>query len=210
MSPTAIAFVVLVTATLFIVLLYVSFHEIRTAAPGVTVVHGLLPVADVGSVPLDRPASHPLKVLVAIDGSPCSQRAVQSVAMRPWPTGSEVEIVCVPHTRVPGTPVAHMLMMEAAYVDALEAERLRAPHRAEQAEKCLAGTPGLTVTSTVLEGDPAHAILEEAERWGADMVVVGSHGYGPIKRRVLGSVSQTVALHAKCSVEIVRCPHGAL
>ena len=33
-------------------------------------------------------------------------------------------------------------------------------------------------------------------------------GNGPVKRRLLGSVSQAVALHAGCSVEIVRCPHG--
>jgi nucleotide-binding universal stress UspA family protein len=100
-------------------------------------------------------------------------------------------------------------MMEAAHVDALEAEGLRAPQRAARAERCLAGKPGLTVTSAVLEGNPPEAILDEAERWGADLVVVGSHGYGPVKRRLLGSVSQAVALHAACSVEIVRCPHGA-
>lgn len=52
------------------------------------------------------------------------------------------------------------------------------------------GKPGLTVTSTMLEGNPAEVILEEADRWGADLVVVGSHGHGPVKRRVLGSVSQ--------------------
>jgi nucleotide-binding universal stress UspA family protein len=52
-------------------------------------------------------------------------------------------------------------------------------------------------------------ILEEAERWQADLIVVGSHGFGPVKRRLLGSVSQAIALHAHYSVEIVRCPHPA-
>jgi nucleotide-binding universal stress UspA family protein len=209
MSPTAIVIIGVLTAALLILFVYVSFQGIKTAPPGVAVVHGLLPVAAGAAIPLETPASHPLKVLVAVDGSPCSDRAVQSVAMRPWPDGSEVEIVTVPHTRVPGTPDAPLLMMEAAHVDALEAERLRAPERARRAEKCLGGKPGLLVTSAVLEGNPAEVILEEAERWGADLVVVGSHGYGPVKRRVLGSVSQAVALQATCSVEIVRCPHGA-
>jgi nucleotide-binding universal stress UspA family protein len=208
MSPTAIFVIGVFTTALCILFVYVSFHEIKTTPPGVTVVHGLLPVAERMS-PLDTPAPHPLKILVAVDGSPCSDRAVQSVAMRPWPTGSEVEVVSVPHTRMPGTPDAPLLMMEAAHVDALEAEGLRAPQRAARAERCLAGKPGLTVTSAVLEGNPPEAILDEAERWGADLVVVGSHGYGPVKRRLLGSVSQAVALHAACSVEIVRCPHGA-
>ena len=48
-------------------------------------------------------------------------------------------------------------------------------------------------------------ILDEAESWGADLIVLVSHGYGPLKRFLLGSVSQAVVSHAKCSVEVVRC-----
>lgn len=62
----------------------------------------------------------------------------------------------------------------------------------------------LTITSAVIEGIPKSAILDEAEKIEADLIIVGSHGYGAIKRFLLGSVSQAVALHAKCSVLIVR------
>jgi nucleotide-binding universal stress UspA family protein len=55
-------------------------------------------------------------------------------------------------------------------------------------------------------GSPKEAILDEAERWGADLIVVGSHGYGAIQRLFLGSVSLAVATNALCSVEIVRMP----
>jgi hypothetical protein len=48
-------------------------------------------------------------------------------------------------------------------------------------------------------------ILDEAERWGADLIVVGSHGYRAWERFLLGSVSQAVVSHAKCSVAVVRC-----
>jgi nucleotide-binding universal stress UspA family protein len=75
-----------------------------------------------------------------------------------------------------------------------------------RAEQCLAAVEGVLVTGSVLEGNPEDAILEEAERWQTDLIVVGSHGYGPIKRRVLGSTSQAIARNAHCSVEIVRCP----
>lgn len=64
----------------------------------------------------------------------------------------------------------------------------------------------LNVTTKVLSGSPKEVILEEAEAFGADLIVVGSHGHGMLERFLLGSVSQAVALHAKCSVEIVRSP----
>ena len=51
---------------------------------------------------------------------------------------------------------------------------------------------------------PKEAILDEASRWNADLIVVGSHGRGGIDRFLLGSVSEAVALHATCSVEIIR------
>jgi nucleotide-binding universal stress UspA family protein len=60
------------------------------------------------------------------------------------------------------------------------------------------------VSSTVKVDSPKDAIVEEAERWGADLVLVGSHGYRGPARALLGSVSQAVATLAKCSVEIVR------
>jgi len=62
----------------------------------------------------------------------------------------------------------------------------------------------LSVATKVRYGSPKGVILEEAEAFGADLIVVGSHGHGMLERFLLGSVSQAVALHAKCSVEIVR------
>jgi nucleotide-binding universal stress UspA family protein len=46
--------------------------------------------------------------------------------------------------------------------------------------------------------------LDEAEKWEADLIVVGSHGYQGFKRFLLGSVAQAIASHAHCSVEIAR------
>ena len=63
-----------------------------------------------------------------------------------------------------------------------------------------------TLYAVVPDGSPKRIIVEEAETWGADLVVVGSHGYRSWERMLLGSVSQAVAAHAECSVEIVRCP----
>ena len=62
----------------------------------------------------------------------------------------------------------------------------------------------LTVTTTVLKGQAGEAILEEAENYGADLIVLGSRGLGGFERLLLGSVSQAVVTQARCSVQIVR------
>ena len=67
--------------------------------------------------------------------------------------------------------------------------------------------PGLTVTTNVVEGNPKDAILEESRQWGADLIVVGSHGYGRLKRMVLGSVAGAVVANAPCSVHVARAKH---
>ena len=184
---------------------YVTMHEIKVSPLGVRPFRGLLPIDE--NVPkLETAPKRSLRIVLATDGSPCSDRAVQSVAMRPWPADSQIEVVSVVHTGMPAVPDVE-LMIEAAHIEALAADRERAPARVQRAIRCLTEAPTASVTGKVLEGDPEDAILEEAERWQADLIVVGSHGFGPVKRRLLGSVSQAIALHAPCSVEIVRCPH---
>jgi nucleotide-binding universal stress UspA family protein len=65
-------------------------------------------------------------------------------------------------------------------------------------------SPWLTVTTQVVEGAPAEVIVREACDWGADLIVLGSHGRSPLKQALLGSVASAVAANAPCAVEIVR------
>jgi nucleotide-binding universal stress UspA family protein len=65
---------------------------------------------------------------------------------------------------------------------------------------------GPMVTSAVEEGDPKSTILDTARDWGADLIVLGSHGRKGLEHFLMGSVSEAVARHAGCSVEIVRIP----
>jgi len=58
----------------------------------------------------------------------------------------------------------------------------------------------------VLSGNPKEVILEEAKDWNADLIVVGSHGRRGLKRFLLGSVAEAVAMNAHCSVVVVRGP----
>ena len=148
-----------------------------------------------------------MKILLAIDGSPCSDTAVEEVVRRPWPPDTQVRIISV--VEPPGALTAEPYMGVAGYFE--EVERLKR----QQAEEVLtraaaalrggAGTAQLGLVTEALTGSPKRTIVEEAERWGADLIVVGSHGYHTWERMLLGSVSQSVAAHARCSVLIVRC-----
>jgi nucleotide-binding universal stress UspA family protein len=147
-----------------------------------------------------------MKIVLAIDGSTCSERAVDEVAWRPWPADSQLRIISVvelpaPLTSEPWVPSADYLK------EAEAAERTQAEKTLSEAASKLRegkGSGRLQIATEVLKGSPKRVIVEEAEKWGADLIVVGSHGYRSWERMLLGSVSQAVALHAECSVEIVR------
>lgn len=59
-------------------------------------------------------------------------------------------------------------------------------------------------TAEILRGEPRKVILDLAKDWPADLVIVGSHGRRGIDKAILGSVSEAVAMHAPCSVEMTR------
>ena len=62
----------------------------------------------------------------------------------------------------------------------------------------------MTVSEPSAEDGAKNAILAEAAEWGADLIVLGSHGRRGFDRFQLGSVSEAIAMHAQCSVEIIR------
>jgi len=76
-------------------------------------------------------------------------------------------------------------------------------HLSDESEQKLVGA-GLVVSSSVIDGDPKEALINEARRWNADAIFVGARGVGRIERFLLGSVSAAVITHAPCTVEVVR------
>lgn len=132
---------------------------------------------------------HCKRVVLATDGSETSTAAARSLARRPWPEGSEFRIVSV----------------EEPW--AIKPSKVRYGEQAEEAvtgaEKVLTSA-GLTAIGVVLSGNVKEVILEEARKWDADLIVVGSHGRRGFKRFLLGSVSEAVAMNAHCSVVVVR------
>lgn len=147
-----------------------------------------------------------MKILLAVDGSPFSQAAVEEAIRLPWPSGSEVRVLSVVHP-FPFIPplLDPAFTIEAAHFESLKQERERASRDANNAAKEIRErAPNLKVCAEALEGSPKKIIVEAAEGWGADLIILGSHGYGPADRFLLGSVAQNVVLHAPCSVYVVR------
>jgi len=151
-----------------------------------------------------------MKILLAVDGSPCSDDAVEEVGRRPWPEGSSVKVLSAFEMPLPASPEGWALPPN--YFDELDqAVRTQAAGIVKRASDKLRTMLDRTIKleSEFLAGPPRTVILDEAESWGADLIIVGSHGYGRWERFLLGSVSQSVVSHAKCSVEVVRCSHAS-
>ena len=151
-----------------------------------------------------------MKVLLATDGSPCSDVAVAETCARPWPDGSEIRVLTAFELPLPPTPDAWAVPQ--SYVEELDiAVRKQAEATVESAVAKLKSNlnKSIKVDGKFLPGPPRGVILEEAETWGADLIVIGSHGYRGWQRFLLGSVSLAVVSHAKCSVEVVRCSVAA-
>jgi nucleotide-binding universal stress UspA family protein len=151
-----------------------------------------------------------MKILLATDGSDYSKAAVNSVAERPWPQGSEVKIISA--MEIPYAPTTETWVMPDSYyseLDRVAREQSEAAVK-DAVERIESGkASGLEIITKIISCSAREAILDEAEKWDADLIVLGSHGYSGWQRFLLGSVSHAVATHAHCSVEIVRQkPHA--
>jgi nucleotide-binding universal stress UspA family protein len=151
-----------------------------------------------------------MRILLAVDGSEFGDAAVEEIANRPWPPGSEVHVISVVHLPFePGPEV--WALPESHYFKLENAERKRAESAINRAiarfrESGASREKPLTLTSEAIVGYPAETIIETAKKWGADLVALGSHGYRGFTRFLIGSASYAVASHAPCSVEVVRKP----
>jgi nucleotide-binding universal stress UspA family protein len=154
-------------------------------------------------------SSHAMKILLATDGSAGSQAAVKSLVGRPWPSGSQVRIVSAIQLLVPENQMSAASLSSvypaSLLEDVMNEARGRAQEAVADARKCLSASGlKLVQSETMPIGDPPVTILNQATEWGADLIVLGSHGWRGIDRMLMGSVSESVALHAHCSVEAIR------
>lgn len=148
-----------------------------------------------------------MRILLATDGSEYSEAAADAIARLPFPKGSEVRILSV--FELPTFPIT-VPWAGVDFDDEIQKQgQARARKAVKTAERKLrAGKESakLKLSTKVVGGSPRQVILDEAEAFKSDLIVLGSHGRGRIERFLLGSVSLAVVTHATCSVEIVRRP----
>jgi nucleotide-binding universal stress UspA family protein len=146
-----------------------------------------------------------LRILVGIDGSEEAEMAVCTVAERTWPVGTDIRLVMVLE---PSVLTAMNSSSPAADQTAISTDEEGEDGIKEVLESHLAivrqNPSEIFVSTMFMAGDPKHVLVEEAERWGADCIFIGSRGLNRWERLLLGSVSTAVAARAHCPVEVVR------
>jgi nucleotide-binding universal stress UspA family protein len=142
-----------------------------------------------------------MKILLATDGFPHSQVAVDEVVRRPWPSGSTIRVMSVIQ---PYTPPATEFVLAGATLEDISQQQVSSAEQITRRAADALKETGLSIETAMREGDPRSVIVDEADEWGADLIVVGSHGRTGLTRWLLGSVAQAIVGHASCSVEVVR------
>ncbi|MFM2126199.1 MAG: hypothetical protein RL328_2650 [Acidobacteriota bacterium] len=149
----------------------------------------------------------PKKVLVATDGSSCSEQAVRSLTVHPLPRETEVRVMSVVEYYLP----PEVTLLQPPGVDPTRVNQIReqamavAEDAVDAANRILElNYPKRSQAISVLLEKPAELIVREAKDWGAEWITLGSHGRHGAARFLVGSVSEYVAAHAECSVAVER------
>ena len=140
-----------------------------------------------------------MKLLVATDFSPSSKRILRVARKLAQALSAELSILHV------GMPEPEFV----AYGAGRRADRDRTAREYKEEHRLVGEASktmrdaGVEATGLVVPGVPADVIVGEAEKLGADMIILGSHGFGAVFKVLLGSVSTAVLKKAKCPVLIV-------
>ncbi|MFG3341281.1 universal stress protein [Glycomyces sp. NPDC048151] len=134
------------------------------------------------------------RVVVGVDGSPSSRKALRWALGQAEATGAKV--VAVHAWQVPRNFGTGAMVMPGAQWDAEARSTLRSAVEPAAAER-----PQVAVEQHVAEGHPVEVLLEQSE--DADLLVVGNRGLGGFAGALLGSVSQHCVRHATCPVVVI-------
>ena len=139
------------------------------------------------------------KILVPVDGSDNSFRALEhAIFLSTKIQESQITVLYI----IEDLPSLYIYSPKTI-------EKLHADYKSESAkilERCkeIANKSGINIHTVLLEGDPASKIIAYSEMERFDIIMMGSRGMGKFKEMIVGSISNKVIHHAKCSVMLVR------
>jgi nucleotide-binding universal stress UspA family protein len=141
------------------------------------------------------------RILVAVDGSPASERALKCAVDLGKKLEAKLIIVHVILRRFYAvTPSEAGVLATTVFVRELEAEAREIISRAEAYAK----GEGADYQCKLLQGVPGDEIVKTAQSENADLIVIGSRGLTEVRAFLLGSVSDRVSHHAKCPTFIMK------
>lgn len=142
-----------------------------------------------------------MKILIAYDGSPCADAAIDDLKRAGLPPEADSIVVTMADVFPPAPPEAPGTTVD----ETAKALLAVAAGKAEQAARVVQSSfPGWKVRSEASPESPAWGVLKRATEWPADLIVMGSHGMSATDRLFIGSVSQRVMAQAHCSVRVAR------
>jgi len=144
-----------------------------------------------------------MKILIAIDGTECSWRAIDHVVHRAWQSRDQFKIITVielPPAQLSADETlddynAHMVAACTLITDKAKSKLKRK-------------FPKNLITSEISFGPAAEQIVLAAQEWSADLIIVGSHGHKDCRRFLEPSVADVVTRNAPCSIEVVKEKSG--
>jgi nucleotide-binding universal stress UspA family protein len=159
-----------------------------------------------------------VKIVIGYDGSDCAAGAIADLGRAGLFDETEAIVVAAADVFLPSGPEPAPAEMTTSprIAEAVARARARArqavaeaqAHAEEGASRLRTMFPAWKVSAEAVADAPYWAFIQRGEQWGADLIVVGSHGRSALARTFLGSVSQHVLHNAKCSVRIGRCADG--
>jgi len=141
-----------------------------------------------------------MRILMAVDDSSFAEDVLRAVATEVRHENTDVLVLHVLQPVVTVPPPE----MDQGYAPELEAELGPARGLVDRIAAELRSKSGFRVQTEVLIGDVTKTIVEKAAEWRADLIALGSHGQKGILDFLLGSVAESVARRAGCSVAIIR------
>ena len=126
-----------------------------------------------------------MKILLAVDHSKYSEAAVKEIETRPWPARSTVRVLSLVEPLPP--PAVELWYDGRGSLELANKEMRRRTEEFVKRNVARLKKKQLKVEAAVRDGHPRTMIVDEARKWRADLIVLGSHGHTGLKRLLLGS-----------------------